>query len=459
MHFKIFLKDKNVVSPTNVLIRSRVLMGSIRRSAGKPALLDISVGNHFSVIGSDFEAIETSAFTAEAGWINSVSSITLLEHVELTNLFILHANKSGWKFTPANIEFQKLPAAKMKNRANEFIFGEVSLRELLKKPYINIPDDVNFVVGCSDIEKARIVSEYLRDSVAALMVRGSSRMPGVTYGSQLSPEDVNLWVLEDSCDLSFHPDIRARMSAAEKRNVKFKICKFSTARNNYALANITYDMLLIAGMVPYVPVSRGLDICSVDAGHCRERKMSRWVCAESNMVKGALKIKTFDTALAEHIPAELYSQLWPETKDTLFCRDGRFSKETQLFKDRARLDGRQLIQCKKSPRAVMWQEDPNTFSACTPGDCVIDPHGEILLQTMVSKTRNYIRPLRLEVHGSDKIEIATTFFQHQAFPGLSLTSSSKLPGSLYFADLVSKLTESGWAKAIGRGWGLDNIVP
>ena len=62
MHFKIFLKDKNVVSPTNVLIRSRVLMGSIRRSAGKPALLDISVGNHFSVIGSDFEAIETSAF-------------------------------------------------------------------------------------------------------------------------------------------------------------------------------------------------------------------------------------------------------------------------------------------------------------------------------------------------------------------------------------------------------------
>ena len=107
----------------------------------------------------------------------------------------------------------------------------------------------------------------------------------------------------------------------------------------------------------------------------------------------------------------------------------------------------------------MWDRTETGCTPCILGTCVVDPHGEILLQTMAPKANSYVRPLRLTIYGKDKLKTATDFFQHGAIPGVSLTNSTRLPGSLYYADVISKLTTSGWTKVIGRGWGLSKIVP
>lgn len=93
------------------------------------------------------------------------------------------------------------------------------------------------------------------------------------------------------------------------------------------------------------------------------------------------------------------------------------------------------------------------------GDAAIDPHGDLLLQTVPQSVQDYIHPVRLTTHGADPITLATNFLHQQAVPGLSLFHMSRLPGALYYADLVSKLTGDGWPKAIGRGFFIPEIIP
>mgnify|MGYP007000468379 CR=1 len=69
---------------------------------------------------------------------------------------------------------------------------------------------------------------------------------------------------------------------------------------------------------------------------------------------------------------------------------------------------------------------------CSAGQCLVDPHGEMLLQSISSPGAYYVRPLRLTVQGRDPLSVAEQFYHHGAWPGLSLTNAPRLPGSLYF---------------------------
>ena len=71
------------------------------------------------------------------------------------------------------------------------------------------------------------------------------------------------------------------------------------------------------------------------------------------------------------------------------------------------------------------------------------------------------KPIRLTIdENQDKaIELAQSFFEHYGMPSLSLFNTSRLPGTLYFADLISKLTEDGWIKIIGHGLRIDDVIP
>jgi hypothetical protein len=457
-NFKIILKLEKTISPTKALVRLRTINASIRIKLGKPSLLDVSVANHFASPQDPLKPAMKEDFPKETIWWNRVEKISLMQHVTAINEFITDARLSGWELNPAQCTFHKLTDAVIKNGLGCSNFGDIKTHQLLKNPYKNLSSDIDFLVGSKDIEKARIFAEGLQRSVHGLLYGGECRIPIVSYSNRLSANAVNLWILEDSCDLNQEQELRFRMGQAEERGLKFKLSKFRSVSDNYALRNIAYDMLLIGGMVPYV-LCNSPNFCSADAGHSHRSDRSRWVCTEIDASNGFMQVDVVETFLAEHLPTDLHDRIWPRSSGAVFCRDGRFSKEERIYKERALKEGRDLIQCKKSPRAVMWCRTETGYTPCTPGSCVIDPHGEILLQTMAPKANSYVRPLRLTIYGKDKIKTATDFFQHGAIPGISLTNSTRLPGSLYYADVISKLTTSGWTKVIGRGWGLSKIVP
>ena len=126
---------------------------------------------------------------------------------------------------------------------------------------------------------------------------------------------------------------------------------------------------------------------------------------------------------------------------------------------RAAAESRPLIEAKKSPKAILWRASENGERPAQFGDAVIDEHDEVLLQTVPQDAHDYIRPLRLTLQGDDPIGLTTAFLHQHAMPGLSIFRLSRLPGALYFADLVSKLTEDGWPKAAGRGFNIPLVIP
>lgn len=126
---------------------------------------------------------------------------------------------------------------------------------------------------------------------------------------------------------------------------------------------------------------------------------------------------------------------------------------------RAAAESRPLIEAKKSAKAILWQASENLERPAQFGDAVIDEHDEVLLQTVPQEIHDYIHPVRLALQGGDAVTLATTFLHQHAIPGLSLFRMSRLPGALYFADLVSKLTSDGWPKAVGRGFNIPHVIP
>lgn len=457
-HFKVILKLESTISPTRVLVRLRAIKASVRFKRGKPPLLDISLANHFVSSQDPLKPVIKEDFPTETIWWNRAEKISLNQHIKAIEEFIADASLGGWDLAPVQCTSHKLDDAVIENGLGRSNYGDFKIHQLLKAPYLNLSNDVDFLVGSKNINTARIFAEKLQNSINGLLSGGECRIPIIRYNNHLSASAVNLWILDDSCNLNDEPDIRYRMREAEERGLRFKLTKFQSAFDNYALRNIAYDMLLIGGMIPYI-ICGSQNFCSADAGHSHHSDLSRWVITETTASDGLMQVDVFETRLAEHLPSHLHSRIWPRSRDAVFCRDGRFSRERRIYEERASKEKRDLIQCKKSPRAVMWDITDSGCTPCAPGSCVVDPHGEILLQTMSPKSNSYVRPLRLSINSTDKIKTATNFFQHGALPGLSLTNSTRLPGSLYYADLISKLTTSGWTKVIGRGWGLSKIVP
>lgn len=129
------------------------------------------------------------------------------------------------------------------------------------------------------------------------------------------------------------------------------------------------------------------------------------------------------------------------------------------MEDRAAKEGRLLIEVKKSPNAILWRTDGAHIDPAEFGDALLDEHGDVLLQTTPQNVRDYVHPVRLSARGGCTEAMAAAFLHQHAMPGLSLFHISRLPGTLYFADLISKLTADGWPKAIGRGFCLPTLVP
>jgi len=270
---------------------------------------------------------------------------------------------------------------------------------------------------------------------------------------------VSLVLLDERDDLSQNLGMKDILRNAEAAGCRFKIAKAGSLAKPYAAQNIAYDLFLIAGGRPWEPAVPQPAFCSIDAGHSAEQGKSRWVKVESDTHQRIFDIKAALTPLAEHVPRECVSTLWPLQEGAIVCRDGRLAQERSLWEERAALEDRPLIEAKKSPKAILWRTQGTTVVPAEFGDAVLDEHSDVLLQTVPQNIGDYIHPVLLTTRRGQAIEMATAYLHQHAMPGLSLFHMSRLPGTLYLADLLSKMSSDGWPKAIGRGFRIPSLVP
>lgn len=458
--YRIVVRNGPSISPDKSVVRYRTIEAGIRRQANKPTLLDLSVGNLFCNAASDpTERLHVVSDPRYAVWARHAGQVPLAEHVHLVEQFIEHVMDAGWMLEkPEIMPFQVDPPGIRYGRG-ERLLPTKGFGQLARFPIVDVSPKTAFVVVDSRNSVARRAASSLEQAFSRCFPGSLVKGASVSYSDRMAVSDVNLFVLDDRDDLNENRGLRDTLRQAEADGYRFKLAKASSLSKPYPMQNIAYDLFQIAGGRPWEPVSSQPAFCSLDAGHSVELRKSRWVKVESDRQQRILNVRAVLTPLAEHVPSSCIDELWPSQKGAIICRDGRLSQERGSMEKRATAEQRPLIEVKKSPKAILWRIEGDEIRPAEFGDAVRDDHGDALLQTVPQDVRDYIHPVRLSGSGNRVVETATAFLHQHAMPGLSLFHMSRLPGTLYFADLISKMTADGWPKAIGRGFQLEAIVP
>jgi hypothetical protein len=458
--YRICLKTEVLRSPDRLMVRYRTIQASIRRRTKQPTLLDLSVGNLFaSASASPPEPLHIVNDAKYAKWARHAGQISLAEHIRLVRLFTEDLVDAGWSLRKASWESATIPPPEIRNGSGLNVLQPGKLGDLARSPLSWVDSGLDFaVVGTSGGPTTQAATQ-LGQALRGLFGAQDHRAPSLRTADRMVPGAVNLVLLDERRNLEDMPELREVLRAAEAAGVRFKLAKPSSLGNRFSARNIAYDMFVIAGGKPWMPAISQPAFCSMDAGHDKSRDRSRWVKVETDRQQSITKVSVFDTRLAEHVPSELVGAMWPSERNTIVCRDGKLSQERATLQARASTDGTPLVEVKKSPKAILWRESESGVRPAEFGDLVIDDHGEVLLQTVSQNPTDYVHPVRLSIQEGEPHEIAKAFLHQQAIPSLSLFRMSRLPGALYFSDLVSKLTVDGWPKAVGRGFNIAHIIP
>lgn len=449
-----------VVSPDRVMLRYRTIEARIRRQSGKPTLLDLSVGNLFSMASPQRpEPVHIVNDVRYAQWARHAAQVSLKDHVRLVGEFVGDLQDAGWVLEQAELTPLTIAPPQVCNGAGMRALPTEKFHQLVRRPAVWPAGGLGIAIVAPEGGRNDKAAEQIAQAMEALFGRSAPWAPRIFRATEPTAEAVTLMLLEDRSDLADLHDLRLTLRNAESHGHGFKLAKASSLSKPYPAQNIAYDLFLIAGGRPWMPVEPQPALCSLDAGHDKDRARSRWVKVETSQRHGIVSVQAIDTELAEHIPAAVLPRLWPTDAHAVLCRDGRMSQERASIEARAASEQRPLIEAKKSPKAMLWRESEAGLAPATFGDAVIDEHGDVLLQTVRQNVRDYVHPVRLTTQGGDTIDLATAFLHQQAVPSISLFHMPRLPGALYFADLVSKLSSDGWPKAIGRGFKVPEIVP
>jgi hypothetical protein len=457
---RLALQAEVALSPDGNVRRYRTIEARIRRRRDRPTLLDLVVGNMFMFINERGHRVAHVVHDPRyAQWARQVSQIALKDHVRLTQQFVGDLQDAGWGLEEAKLFPVKINPPQIRHGAGICVLPAEKFLRLARRP-AKWPDQrPDIAVVVAEGSRARLAVQQAQQALDNLF--GQSRQwPAQVFASSTPLMDaVNLILLEDQLDLADQHELRDALRCHETAGIRFKLAKTDSLRKPFPAQNIAYDLFILAGGRPWLPVEPQPLMCSLDAGHDKDRRTSRWVRVETNAELEITGVRSIDTALAEHIPADIVRDLWPTQASAILCRDGRMSQERQAMEARAAAEARATLEVKKSPNAILWREADDGLAPALFGDAVIDNHGDILLQTVSQNVKDYVHPIRLTTTAEDAIGLATTFLHQQAMPQLSLFNRSRLPGALYFADLVSKRTGDGWPKAIGRGFHIPEIVP
>ena len=459
--FRVVLLTEVARSPDRKIIRLRTIEANIRRKAGFPTLLDLGVGNLFARSDDpDLIPIHIVNDPRYAVWARRAGAVGLTDHLSMCSRFVQHLQGAGWKVERDVLRVQKLPPIEVTNATGAPFVLAGKMAPLLRQPAKWPSTGSDFLVVARSDDVAKRAAHGLQGAFTALMgEHGVPLLPRIRTGRKVCRDCVNLILLDEQLDLNQSGAWLDGLRAEEESGTRFKLSKVGSLGQPYPARNIAFDLFHIAGGRAWRTLQPQSPFCALDAGHDPEGQRSRWVKVETNADNAIVSVLAKHTGRAEHIPAGIISSLWPSQTTAILCRDGRLAQERSTVEARAVRERRPLIEVKKSPKAVIWRVLDGRAAPAALGDAVIDSHDEVLVQSTTPKVEDYVHPVRLATQGGDLLQLATNFLHQHAVPPLSLFNFPRLPGALYYADLVSKFTSDGWPKVIGRGFRVPLVVP
>lgn len=456
--YRLQINGSDDYSPDRRFVRFRTINVAIRLKQGFPALLDVSCGNWLFAVGNLKQNLPTFDIP-DSRWVRGTTAIRLEEQLRLIHEFVLNLEDAGWQLEPAPLVPLDLESPKIETGSGVRRYDPSLVSRFAATPLWQPAVRLGILVLDNPSTGADVANR-----LAQAWQRMFRWTPVVT--AQLKeplPElhAATLVVIPDQVDLAQRPDLRELLHIWEMEGRIFKLARRSTTTKPYPLNNLCFDLSLIAGSLAWRPVEEAVPAVSVDAGHDTVQRRSRWASARINGDLQLSSLRAIDTELAEHLPSQVVSAFWPTDANSMVVRDGRLARERQALDSRALAEGRLLWEVKKSPTALLFRGEMQTPKSAQFPDAVIDPHGEVLLQTLTQGDGDCIHPVRIALSGNSATiqHCLPALLTHCAAPMLSMYQQSRLPGPVYWADLASKLDRAGWSQVIGRGCGLADVIP
>jgi len=423
-----------------------------------------ATGNAAGQVDAFLEALSPwrERFPEAAKWVRNVSDISLTAHIHAVSTWFRAAESAGWN--P-----RRMPLTEIFPKKRFIIWGQG--RKLLEGPFksiilarspLRIPRriDLNLVTRTQYARSIEAFEAAFRRFWPSLPV--SIRHARIEHFPMIAPPALSLLAIPDDEDIVNSPWIDW-LRKSEAAGSLFKIVRQQSLRSSQALSNMCFDLFMLAGGVPWAADIEEQDatVLGLDAGHNRDERWSRWVCARLKVGDNTISCCTTRTELAEHIPTAAAGRILPTGGDsevlTVF-RDGRFMSESpQDISPRG-----MTVSVVKHPRAVLYRQFGSRLRSAKFGDALLYPDGRVLLQTSSNRDvgSNWKMPIRISVEHREQIERAvylTVLLCRQ--PALGVYQQPRLPSPVYWADLISKTTSDGWPKVVGRGLGLESIIP
>lgn len=460
IRYRLLVTDTKKVSPDGGYWQFRTLNVQPRVKRDALVLLDIDVGNWFCAANVVDVSIRAE-FIPDAKWVRDVASIALREHVERASRVFKSLKAAGWAVERAKLTSLPLVPPTIETASGCVDYTPDRMSNIARMCFDRGSQPVFGVMqleGRGSVSKAESV---LRDTWRGL-ARCGTALNIREVGDPCEREGFAVLVLiPDSVDLSVRPDLRDRLRDWEAAGCRFKLTRTTSLDNRFSVQNICFDLAGIAGAMRWHAARDSRQVIAFDAGHDTATRRSRWACAEIDRRLQVEHLRAIDGDLAEHIPDTVAEQFWPRQPDSMVLRDGRLARERVAFTRRAKDDGRWILEVKKHPHAVLFRrnKDSNQPQGARYGDALVDPHGDVLLQTISQGGGECVHPVRVSTDEVDRGEQLQALFDQTAVRTLSMFRPARLPGGIYWADLASKLDRTGWSQVIGRGWKLAAVVP
>lgn len=459
LNYKIIICSERAVSPCGRLIRYKTLAFHFTRRSSIQFSFEVSVENFFTDDREAYTAADLQAYENISAWINFVSKTSLSEHLRHVFDFLGCLDRAGFNFTEVSLTDGVLPFPDIISGYGTHNFLNKSFRKTVQRP-LELPSRWSLSILGRSIDVATQAQCVLRARLDEIFPFSSCYPFTILRNDWSGKADVHLIILDKSIDLATNSKLLEILITLESRGLYFKIINDTSLFDKFSSANIAFDLCMLAGCVLWRPGQEITPALGLDAGHDTKWRRSRWIRTESD-VHGTIRgIKILNSKLAEHIPNHILTDIIHRAENMNIFRDGRLSQERLELTNFVHSSSCKLFEVKKNSKALLYRLDGGAPLPVSFGEYAVDPYGDILVQTTRQNPAAYMSPLRITPDDqTGKHACLEAFASLYLTPSISLFNQPRLPGVLYWADMASKYRENCWAKVVGRGFGLTELIP
>lgn len=428
-----------------------------RTIAANAVRLDGGLALEFCVANRFEPEPSTSGHPGYDKWRNNASRIEWPEHIERVRDFVLDAEDAGWLMPLAEVRDTCEVAVNCINGDGVTPYRPKLFSHLARQP-LRAADGISLkIVDMAGVDRSKMEAPF-RQALAASFVGtpiDAIQVSSTPTPSPLTRHEMGLLVVSSRWTPAANDLTTKYIAEMEQAGHLFRICQDSTLSNGYARNNIAFTLFKLAGGVPWsTELRQHRRILALDAGHDAERRRSQWCAASLDTETEQIEIHHTRVGLREDLTEATVNRLLEQTSsghDEVW-RDGKWHKHDRTWFESDAVDS-SFHELVKNPRAVLFRgslEDPSPPAF---GDCVqLDRHHWLLQSLEASGLTGYSRPLRLRgAVDEDQVHDILALTKR---PLDSLSHSSRLPSPMFWADRASKLSISGWMRAVGHGWQL-----